>query len=240
MSILWILMIVFGILAVVFFMGKGSFLIAGYNAASKEEKAQYDEKKLSHVMAIAMTVITILLLFSALNENLAFWLLPIGILLTIIVLIIVTNTLCKKENTPCISHSKNKRSIIASLCITTVVGGIIIVVLFLGNVHITLNESYLEVSTSLTTSTTIYYRDIESITYTKNIEIGNQTNGIGTFKLQAGDFKNDSYGKYRLYLYTHCKTYIVLETKNGIVVLNDNDTAKTLQLYTEINAKIPK
>lgn len=42
--------ILFAILSVVFFCGKGSFLIAGYNTASPEEKAKYDEKVLCRTM----------------------------------------------------------------------------------------------------------------------------------------------------------------------------------------------
>lgn len=37
---------IFLVLGTVFAFGKGAFLIAGYNTASAEEKAQYDEKKL--------------------------------------------------------------------------------------------------------------------------------------------------------------------------------------------------
>ena len=42
--------ILFAILGIVFLCGKGSSLIAGYNTASPEEKAKYDEKALCHTM----------------------------------------------------------------------------------------------------------------------------------------------------------------------------------------------
>jgi len=38
---------IFIMLGVLFLLGKGAFLIAGYNMMSKEEKASYDEKKLT-------------------------------------------------------------------------------------------------------------------------------------------------------------------------------------------------
>lgn len=41
-------------LAIVFFCGKGAFLIAGYNTASPEEKEQYDEKTLCRAMGVLM------------------------------------------------------------------------------------------------------------------------------------------------------------------------------------------
>ena len=47
------LVIVFLALSLVFFMGKGSFLIAGYNTSGKAEKAKYDEKRLCRFVGIA-------------------------------------------------------------------------------------------------------------------------------------------------------------------------------------------
>lgn len=44
----------FLVLGVVFSSGKGAFLIAGYNTASKAEKEQIDEKKLCNYMAKLM------------------------------------------------------------------------------------------------------------------------------------------------------------------------------------------
>lgn len=44
MLIIWGIAVFMGILTVVLLMGKGSFLIAGYNTSSKEEKQEYDEK----------------------------------------------------------------------------------------------------------------------------------------------------------------------------------------------------
>ena len=38
--------IIFAVLSVVLISGHGSWLISGYNTASKEEKAKYNEKKL--------------------------------------------------------------------------------------------------------------------------------------------------------------------------------------------------
>ena len=42
--------LLFIILGIVFFCGKGSFLIAGYNTASPKEKERYDEKALCRAM----------------------------------------------------------------------------------------------------------------------------------------------------------------------------------------------
>lgn len=45
---------IFLVLGTVFAFGKGAFLIAGYNTASAEEKAKYDEKKLCRAVSKLM------------------------------------------------------------------------------------------------------------------------------------------------------------------------------------------
>ena len=51
-----IMTLVFLTLGVIFALGKGAFLIAGYNVMSKEEKARYDEKKMLKNMSIMMFI----------------------------------------------------------------------------------------------------------------------------------------------------------------------------------------
>ena len=46
----WIIFAVFAVMGVLFWTGKGGWLIAGYNTASAEEKKKYDEKKLNRTM----------------------------------------------------------------------------------------------------------------------------------------------------------------------------------------------
>ena len=57
MILIIVLAIIFIVLAVVFLMGKGDKLIAGYNTASEEERAKVDIKRLRFLMAI-ISVIT--------------------------------------------------------------------------------------------------------------------------------------------------------------------------------------
>lgn len=92
----WIVWIVFIILSII--SGHGSWLIAGYNTASQEEK--YNEKKLCRIIGIGMSVIAILLLIMVLLENIlpAFFVyVSLGIVLIDIVAIIIScNKACKK------------------------------------------------------------------------------------------------------------------------------------------------
>ena len=92
--------IVFVILSVILISGHGSGLISGYNAATKEEKAKYHEKRLCTTMGIGMFVIAFFILIAGLFEHI----LPadlvyvlIGVIVSdIFVIIIRSNTICKK------------------------------------------------------------------------------------------------------------------------------------------------
>lgn len=95
--IIGILCILFSI---VFFLGKGKNLIAGYNTASREEQEKYDEKKLNLVMAIGMLVLGIIMAAMFFLTNvLPEWFIFIFtalILITVILMCVFANTKCKK------------------------------------------------------------------------------------------------------------------------------------------------
>ena len=92
--------IIFAVLSIALISGHGSWLISGYNTASKEEKAKYNEKKLCGTMGIGMSVIAILLLIMGVFENIlpAFFVyIALGIILADVVIIIVLgNTICRR------------------------------------------------------------------------------------------------------------------------------------------------
>ena len=78
----------FVVLGIIFASGKGANLIAGYNTASREEKAQTNEKKLLKAMSVLMFVLAGCFLVSASSElfhiKLLIW---IGQALFVVVLI---------------------------------------------------------------------------------------------------------------------------------------------------------
>ena len=91
--------VMFLVLAVIFLMGKGDMLIAGYNPASEEERKTIDIKRLRIVMAVLMVVTAVFctippLLGNDKNSLLA----AAGIFLAIIFVgIIIANTWTKKK-----------------------------------------------------------------------------------------------------------------------------------------------
>ena len=98
--IVWVVFVIFVVISIVLLSGHGSWFIAGYNTASKEEKKKYDEKKLCRTMGVGMSIIAILALIMGLLENIlpAFFVyIALGIIVVdVVVIIILENTLCKK------------------------------------------------------------------------------------------------------------------------------------------------
>ena len=97
----WIVFVIFAVLSIVLLSGHGSWVISGYNTASKEEKEKYDEKKLCRTMGIGMSIISILILIMGLFESVlpAFFVyIAVGIIVVdVVVIIILGNTLCRQE-----------------------------------------------------------------------------------------------------------------------------------------------
>lgn len=78
--------------------GRGSFLIAGYNTASKEEKEMYDEKKLCKSMGILLIVISIMLAIMGYVDTDEFALkMLIPFIGAIVVELFYVNRCCKKK-----------------------------------------------------------------------------------------------------------------------------------------------
>lgn len=98
--IVWIVFGIFVVISIILLSGHGSWLISGYNTASKEEKAKYNEKKLCRTMGIGMSVIAILLLIMGVFENIlpAFFVyIALGIILAdVVIMIVLGNTICRR------------------------------------------------------------------------------------------------------------------------------------------------
>lgn len=84
---------------IIFAFGKGGFLIAGYNTASKEEKEKYNKKRLTGCMSIFCFSNAIVIAVMGYVDTDKFAIsvgLPI-ILLLLVLLFICINKFCKNE-----------------------------------------------------------------------------------------------------------------------------------------------
>ena len=102
MVTMWIITLLFIGLAIVILLGKGDWLIAGYNTASKQEKEQVNIKRLRLVVA-AILVLTVAVLdipfIIGQEENTTAHMVTVMVVLYITITgIIVANTWCKRKN----------------------------------------------------------------------------------------------------------------------------------------------
>ncbi len=97
----WLIVVLFAVLSGVFLSGRGSWLIAGFNTASREKKERYDEKKLCRVTGGGLAVITVVIAFTLLFEDRlpASFANVLGIIIMMVVagIIYLENKICKKK-----------------------------------------------------------------------------------------------------------------------------------------------
>lgn len=248
--LMWILTGIFALISVVLLLGKGSFLIAGYNTAGREQKAKYDEKKLCRVMGAGMSVITLILLLCTIYgyelPSYLEWIIPWGIFGVVIFLVIATNTsLCKRKDyvpVQVTEADKKKETLTTRITIGILlfVFACVAVLLYSGDVKIRFDEDRMNIHSFLIGNKGIDYEDILSVEYSKDFEAGKRTGGIGSFKIQAGSFRNEEFGPYHLYSYAKCKEYVIMETTGTMLVVNGETPEDTQKLYEQILEKTEK
>ena len=244
---MWYIVALFAVLTVILLSGKGAFLVAGYNTASKKEKAKYDEKKMSRVTGAGTGVITILLaVFAAFEGNppayLA-WLLGALFLITIVLMLVLTNTMCKSENVQAAEESEADKKrhriiLICTIAFLVILSSVIGVSLFTGDIEISITNTAIDIDGAFWPDQSISLDEIQSVTYKDNIDVGRRTNGYGSVRLQQGHFKNAEFGNYILYAYTQCNSYIVIHTSSGIFVINTENSSETEKLYKYIESRL--
>jgi hypothetical protein len=99
--VLIIVIVVMLVMSITLLMGKGSFLIAGYNTATVEEKAKYNEELLCRIIGAGLLLISIIfmtLLYHGgeLPNNLN-WLIPYGLFAVVVTMLILSSTVAKKK-----------------------------------------------------------------------------------------------------------------------------------------------
>ena len=98
---IFILIIVLIALGVIILLGKGDFLIAGYNTASEQEKQKVNVKRLRYVVAgilfLAALFISLPYLCGQEDSSMANTASTIAIVVTTIVGVFIANTWCKRK-----------------------------------------------------------------------------------------------------------------------------------------------
>lgn len=97
MIVLIIVAAIFLVMGIIILIGKGDNLIAGYNTASKEEKSQYNIKRLRGLIGGILVVLApMMLLLHRGDESMTAIFITLTIVLCIVV-VILANTWAKKK-----------------------------------------------------------------------------------------------------------------------------------------------
>lgn len=60
--------------------------------------------------------------------------------------------------------------------------------------------------------------------------------GVNSLQLNEGTFQNKEFGEYTIYSYVRCKDFVVMETTDGMLVINGKTPEETRTLYEKILA----
>ena len=77
----------------------------------------------------------------------------------------------------------------------------------------------------------VRYDDIEDLERAADLELGECLEGGETKRCRYGLWENDSFGRYRLCVWTGLTEYVVMETAEGTVVCNYESDESTVSLY---------
>ena len=131
-----------------------------------------------------------------------------------------------------------KRRSLVQLIILVIAVAFAAVVLFTGTVTVSLGDDTLTVGASMAGKLVLIYADIDSISLESDMDIGKRVRGIGSSRLQAGDFESSEFGRYKLYSCVGTGTYIVVRYDGGVLVFNLRDTAATEEAYRRLLDRI--
>lgn len=93
--IIYPLAVLFLVLALVVYFGKGDWLIAGYNTASEKERAQYNIKRLRLIITLLMLLSAVFVVVLLYFPSISIIATPIFVVITFIG-VVLANTWAKK------------------------------------------------------------------------------------------------------------------------------------------------
>lgn len=222
-------------LSVLFFSGKGTFLV---RAAAKGEDIEvfYNEKRLRWVCGGGMGLLTVLFgVLTPFAEKLPFWL-PMAIAAGIcIVLMLLCNTVCALPQ-PEPWYRRTAGMFFLGLCV------VLVFALSLfgkgSEIAVTTDTDSFTVHGSLGIVQTVSYADVRSITLETGWENGTRLRGTVGTRFCEGRFRNEQIGAYTQYAYTPCDARVVVRTDTQTLVLGAPTAQETKELYTMLSERV--
>ncbi|KLU59792.1 hypothetical protein CEB3_c39260 [Peptococcaceae bacterium CEB3] len=235
------------VLSIILLVGKGSWLIAGFNTRNKDQKEKYDKDKLSRVAGVMLLIITIAtLLLNFLHSGIFAIIYIMVVIISVILTIIYMNIKCKKTfaNTekPNIYLGQGKISTnvkkLGSITIVAIVGIIIAIsmIISLKPPVYSINNGIFSISTEF--GQKIYLSDIKSVQLKNELPANlSKVDGLGIGTILKGKYSSDI-GDVTVYIDTSAPPFIYINTKFGLIILNDRAKTQTQTLYEELNSNV--
>jgi len=98
-------------------------------------------------------------------------------------------------------------------------------------ISVTVDDDYLSLSYSASSSFDIQYVDILSVIETQDLNLGKFVSGTQTKNYWVGIWDDNEFGEYNLCIYANVKRYIVVKTSEGMYVLNLESIDATDNFY---------
>ena len=115
---------------------------------------------------------------------------------------------------------------------------VVLILLSTGHAGARVGTESVKIKSTYWPSKEIPKEEILSVSFREDFDTGRRVGGFGSFVLSLGRFQNEVFGKYDLYANNRCKAYVVMETVDGMVVVNEKKEEATKALYEEIRALI--
>jgi len=108
------------------------------------------------------------------------------------------------------------------------------VLMFTGNVEVTLTEDALTVDSIYAQPLTVDLDAIDSVEYREYCDPGSRTMGFGSAKLSLGTFQNEEFGLYTRYSYNATDDCIVITSQGKTLVFNGKSEEQTKDIYASL------
>jgi hypothetical protein len=235
-------------LGVVLSMGKGSFLIAGFNMMAKEEQDQYDKAALCKFTGKMMFALAFSMVFWVLYQAFEIkFLLYIGVILffaSIAFLLIYANT----GNRFRISSVPVEKKELKASAKLTMIGVAAVLVIAGVSFFLAINGTLKETEVIIQDNQIVFkgqygitenLKGITDVQLKNNIPaVGIKTNGAGIGEIMKGDYKVEGLGTCRLFVHSEKGPFIYMMADGKYIIANFKDPAKTAAVYEEIKKAV--
>lgn len=138
-----------------------------------------------------------------------------------------------------VTKSKQKRQILIAVAVlaAAVVAGVLML-LFTGDITVTLGESSLQVQAAYYGGVEVPYEEFDNVQLRQDFDFGTRVEGFGSPRLSLGVYKNGEYEYYNLYAYTGAKSAVILTSGQKTLVLACRTEAETQALYESLLQRI--